>query len=118
MCTGKTISKKEVDTPEEWHAEVIISQRWEKIRIYLTTQYSTSESVSASLIKEPDVGIKLMYSYDNKPNINAVSMSRHTGYCELLFSEDLKSAKGLYFNNMGRITHGEMTLQKQEDSNG
>lgn len=114
-CNGKKINGEEL----RWRGDVTISQCWEKISIVLRTQNSTSESISASLMRECDTGCgyRLMYTYRNQPNMQAVQvgMAAHTGYCELIFNESLTWADGYYFNNMGRISHGEMSFMRDKE---
>lgn len=98
----------------EWPAAVTISQSWEQISISLTSNNSTSDSKSAALLMRADGRFVLMYSYDNEPDISMQEeLSSHVGYCELLFSKDCSGAKGSYFNNRGRITHGKMELTRK-----
>lgn len=112
-CAGLTVSNNgDGSKPGEWHGVVTITQNWDKIKIFLITDNSISESISASLVKEPGLGVKLMYSYENRPKTAACNLAKHTGYSELLFNPEFTSAEGGYFNNMGRITHGSMKLTK------
>ncbi|NIF70514.1 hypothetical protein F3J16_10005 [Burkholderia sp. Ap-962] len=101
--------------PRPWKGEMKIKQQWTKISVRLETGNSESFSKSAAL-QDDDGKAQLMYAYGNSPNVRAraqASLQNHVGYCELIFSEDGKTATGFYFNNMGRVTHGEMQLTKR-----
>jgi len=100
--------------PRKWAGSIKINQQWTKIGVHLKTKTSESFSLSAA-VKDHDSEALLMYSYSNEPTVRARTadgLQVHRGYCELRFSEDGKSASGWYFNNMGRVTYGEMTLTK------
>ncbi|MGF6568626.1 hypothetical protein ABH945_000702 [Paraburkholderia sp. GAS333] len=102
--------------PRPWTANIKINQQWTKIGVRLQTTSSESFSKSAAL-QDIDGRALLMYSYANTPSVRSRAtdgLESHYGYCELKFSDDGKSAEGFYFNNMGRVTHGEMRLTKVE----
>ncbi|WP_148213495.1 hypothetical protein [Rhodospirillum centenum] len=109
-CKGKTTS---ITPHREWSGTVIIDQSWEKIKVHIKTDQSSSHSISASLIHEPRVGYRLMYSYRNSPRIGEPELSSHVGFCEFIFSENLISADGEYFNNHGRTTSGQIHLTRR-----
>ena len=98
-----------------WQATIIITQQWTKLSVRLRLQdSSTSYSRSAALQCVGDETL-LMYSYANEPTMNErheKGLQTHIGYCELRFAEDGKTGHGSYFNNLGRVTYGEMTLNK------
>jgi len=115
-CIGQTDGGAGPGVNSQWSGILRITQTWEKIRVYLDAQGSSgSKSVSASLLNEPGRGFVLMYSYRNEPGISQKEMKPHIGYCEIVFEEDLSSAKGEYFNNKGRVTFGHMTLRRRKD---
>jgi len=51
----------------EWIGKVIILQSWDKVRIRLETEFSTSDSISAAIIYDEIEEYKVLYSYENKP---------------------------------------------------
>jgi hypothetical protein len=114
---GKTLGPTEVldnGLPRSWQATLLISQQWTKISVRLRTGSSTSFSRSAAIRSQGDETL-LMYSYGNDPNAAArqqEELQTHVGYCEIIFAADGMTAQGLYFNNLGRLTHGAMTLTK------
>jgi hypothetical protein len=96
-----------------WHADITISQSWEKIHVTLRTRQSASHSVSAALIPEADGSWMLMYSYRNEPRAGEPELNAHLGYCEMRFNKLLRDAEGDYFNARGRGTFGRMQLTKK-----
>lgn len=99
------------DGGEVWSGEIVITQSWEKIWVYLKTPTSSSRSKAAALLHEPGAGHCLMYSYRNDPVIGE-PMSPHVGYSELTFNDALDQASGEYFNSKGRATFGRMHLTR------
>lgn len=100
--------------PRPWTGTIKINQQWTKIGVRLNTSQSESFSRSAA-VQDVDGEALLMYSYSNQPTASArvsEGLQGHHGYCELRFKPDRKSAEGWYFNNMGRVTFGEMKLTK------
>lgn len=99
-----------------WQATLIISQEWTRLSVcQRRPDNSISESRSAALQCKGDQTL-LMYSYNNDPTIEARQgdgLESHVGYCEILFDADGRTARGTYFNNLGRFTHGSMRLTKQ-----
>ncbi|MCE1271634.1 MAG: hypothetical protein LWW88_08730 [Acinetobacter sp.] len=51
----------------EWEAQITILQSWDKVRIRLETEFSTSDSISAAIIYDEIEEYKVLYSYENKP---------------------------------------------------
>lgn len=96
-----------------WEGKVQITQSYERITVYLRTSQSSSESISAAIINKGRAGWLLIYSYSNQPKPGESDMSAHFGHCEILFSEDLRSAEGKYFNGGGRFSHGTLALSKE-----
>jgi hypothetical protein len=95
----------------EWDGKIAISQSWDKIRVRLKTAQSGSNSISAALIFDEIDGYILLYHYINEPKLGE-SLSSHRGFAELLFSKDLQSASGEYFNGHGRFTFGNLELRR------
>jgi len=58
-------------------------------------------------------GFRLLYNYKNDPNIDEPDLAAHRGSAELVFSADLLTAKGEYFNGHGRYTFGTMKLTRR-----
>jgi hypothetical protein len=112
-CKGETRAE-DGSTPFEWEAQVTVSQSWEKLRVHLRTKQSSSNSVSAALMPEPDGSWMLLYSYRNEPRVGEPpEMRSHLGYCEMRFLPGLRQAEADYFNVRGRRTSGRMTLTKR-----
>lgn len=118
VVTGTTLGPAESlqpgSAPRPWTGSIKINQQWTKIGVRLQTSSSESFSKSAA-VQDVDGRAVLMYSYSNEPSARAWTndgLGVHRGYCELKFSTDGKSATGFYFNNMGRVTYGEMLLTK------
>jgi hypothetical protein len=106
-CIGQTVNPDK--TPGwTWRGEVTIAQSWDRIRVRLSTEQSGSNSVSASLAYDEAAGFRLMYNYRNDPNIDEPELQSHSGFAELIFSPDLATASGEYFNGHGRYTFGTM----------
>lgn len=113
-CNGQTLGP-EGGNQYQWDATITISQDWEKIRVRTETQNSSSYSVSAALIPEPDGCWILMYSYRNEPRIGEPELKAHVGYCELRFTKEQDRAEGDYFNAKGRGTFGRMTITRTQN---
>lgn len=111
-CEGKTIGPDGAAT-YEWEATVTIVQCWDKLRIRLKTAQSGSNSATAALVYDAAEGYRLLYSYKNDPKLNEVQLTSHHGFCEIVFSHDLATAEGCYFNGRGRTTHGVMTWKRK-----
>ncbi|MBY3307393.1 hypothetical protein HFO04_32170 [Rhizobium laguerreae] len=110
-CTGRTIETN-LNPAYDWTGKVTIVQSWDKIRIRLKTDTSASNSKSAALIKDEADGWRIFYNYSNEPNIEQTELRTHKGFGEILFSKDLRSGAGEYFNGNGRYTFGTMKLEK------
>jgi SMODS-associating 2TM, beta-strand rich effector domain len=110
-CVGQTINAD--GTPGYgWNATIKIFQSWDKIRVRLKTSQSGSNSISAALICDDADGYRLLYNYRNNPRIDEIELKSHLGFSELVFSKDLVSAEGEYFNGHGRYTFGTMHLTR------
>lgn len=111
---GQTLDK-EMSPIHSWRAVITITQTWEKIRIHLKSENgSISSSISAALIPEKGIGYRLLYSYENEGSHREAGMSPHIGFADVLFSNNLKTAEGDYFNNKGRYTFGRIKLTKKK----
>lgn len=110
QCDGRTMDGSSV--VHQWEGEVSIEQDWERIRVTLATDKSTSSSCAASLLPQNDGRWLLMYSYKNQADIGHPELRDHYGYCEIRFSRDGTEGDGNYFNAPGRGTCGRMTLTR------
>lgn len=113
VCNGTTLDS-DMNEKYRWQGAVVITQTWEKIWVSLRTDTSSSHSASAALIHEPDGCFRLMYNYRNDPKIGEKEMGSHVGFAEFLFSKDLATAEGDYFNNKGRYTFGKINLTRKK----
>ncbi len=117
-CVGKT-SYKELDNElvksndSEWLGKVTIVQTWDKLRIKMETEHSTSESISAAIIYDEIDSYKVLYSYKNEPNdLDHKELRTHLGFVELQLNKNSKSASAKYYNVSGRRTFGSMEWNK------
>lgn len=110
-CTGEKLDSNG-NVELVWYGSITIVQSWDYIRIYLKTDNSESDSISAALRYDRSIGFKLMYTYMNRPKAGQTQLSAHNGYAELLFDNNLQSAEGDYFNGRGRYSYGRMKLAK------
>ena len=97
----------------QWSGKITITQGYEKITVHLKTAQSESKSISAAIVNEGDHGYRLIYSYRNEPKPGERELKTHIGHCELLFGPDGRTAEGIYFNGLGRITSGRMKLNRE-----
>jgi hypothetical protein len=107
-CEGQTLAPDGKGTAQDWHANVVMVQSWDKLRVRLKTEQSGSNSITAALMYDSAEGYRLLYSYRNDPHIGEVELKSHVGFADLVFSKDLKTAEGSYFNGHGRFTFGTM----------
>lgn len=111
-CDGQTVNPDK--TPGyRWEGEVTIVQSWDKLRVRLRTKQSGSNSIAAALVYDQADGFRLLYNYKNDPKIGEAELAAHRGSAELIFSHDLQSAEGEYFNGHGRYTFGTMRLTRR-----
>lgn len=97
-----------------WQGNLQIIQSWDKIRIVLTTDQSSSESISAAIIYDDIRGYKLVYNYENRPNsLDDTNLRTHIGFVDLNISNEKNKAIGHYYNVSGRKTSGEITWIKK-----
>ncbi|SCM68742.1 hypothetical protein [Donghicola eburneus] len=99
-----------------WDAKLIITQSYEKITVHLATGTSSSQSISAAIIDEGGAGVRLIYSYENNPEVGNEELKKHIGYCNILFGKTLQNGKGQYFNGHGRYTHGNITITREANN--
>lgn len=111
-CVGQPVNPDKL-LRYAWEGEVIIVQRWDRIRVCLQTKKSGSNSMAATLIYDEVDGFRLMYSYKNDPKNGQAELTSHCGYTELTFDNDLRTTDGEYFNGQDRCTFGRMTLKKR-----
>lgn len=95
-----------------WNGTITITQTWDKLRVHLATNTSTSDSISAALVRDDIEGFRLLYHYRNNPNIESVDLANHYGFAELIFNNESTDAAGEYFNGRGRFTFGTMKLKR------
>lgn len=110
-CVGQSISK-EGKLSYNWEGTVTIVQTWDKIRVRLKTAQSGSNSITAAIIFDEADGYRLLYNYRNDPHIGEVELKSHSGFADILFDKDAKTASGEYFNGNGRFTFGTMHLKR------
>lgn len=113
IVEGRTTIKKGEPVDWRWNGVMTISQSWSSISVTQRTSHSPSHSTAASLYREPGRGYRLIYHYDNNPLPDQQELSRHCGLCNLLFTEDARSAEGQYFTDRDRLTVGTMQLTKE-----
>jgi hypothetical protein len=115
-CAGTTRMKDGNPTEFQWSGDIVITQSWSRLLIHLKTKTSSSHSVAASISRISGVGYKLIYQYENDPTAEIAELKKHDGTCELVFPEDLASAEGKYFTDRHRMTVGDMTLTRKNQS--
>lgn len=117
-CSARTSMKNAEPVDWPWEATITIRQSWSRIIIRLKTSQSESASIGASLDRRPGQGYRLVYHYDNSPSTSQHELHRHSGLCDLVFSDDGASAEGEYFTGKDRFTAGTMTLKRKEPIHG
>ncbi|OAF16488.1 hypothetical protein AYJ54_37975 [Bradyrhizobium centrolobii] len=110
-CEGQTLNH-DGTLGQSWQATITILQSWDRIRVLLKTNQSSSNSISAALICDDADAYRLLYHYRNDPKIGEVDLKSHLGFGELVFARDLQTADGEYFNGHGRNTFGTMKLKR------
>lgn len=115
-CQGKTLYKNGAPADFEWSGLIEITQSWSKISIAFKGENSSSKSVSASLYEEKGTGYRLLYQYQNCPEVSQSELNIHLGSAELLFNQDCSKAQGNYYTDRHRSTVGSMNLTKQRNS--
>lgn len=111
-CDGQTTLKRGQRADVTWEGTVTITQSWSKILIHLKTATSSSRSVAASLYRDPGVGYRLLYQYENDPQANQLDLAKHSGSSEILIPESCLEASGHYFTDQHRNTVGIMNWNK------
>ena len=90
-----------------------IFQTWTRIKILLTTEQSSSQSETASIIIDAPEGKYLSYQYINEPKPNAVkTMSIHRGTARLLFNEKENTFSGEYYSGRDRQNFGSLYFKR------
>lgn len=112
QCQGETLNP-DGTMRFEWSGTVTIVQSWDKLRVRLKTTQSGSNSITAALLYDDAEGYRLLYNYRNDPKIDQVELSSHLGFADVLFSKDLRAARGSYFNGHGRFTFGNLQLSRR-----
>ncbi len=98
-----------------WQAQVKITQTWDRMRIVLITDKSSSESVSAAIIYDDIKGYRLVYNYRNQPDsLDDESLKTHIGFVELKLDLDKNQASGNYYNVSGRKTFGNFIWTRKK----
>ncbi|ATY30601.1 Cap15 family cyclic dinucleotide receptor domain-containing protein [Sphingomonas psychrotolerans] len=109
-CEGVSVDRS---PSERWRGTVTIIQSWDRIRVHLETDRSSSDSIAAALLHETGTGDRLLYHYRNNPWIGEAELHSHHGFAELIFAPDGRTARGEYFNGRGRNTFGILELVKE-----
>jgi hypothetical protein len=109
-CTGTPLEPANGD---QWTGTVTIVQSWDRLRIHIDTNHSTSDSLAAALQHDAAVGYRLMYHYRNQPKPGEGELAPHHGFAEMTFDTDETGATGDYFNGRGRNTFGMMTWKRE-----
>ena len=95
-------------------ATLKIFQTWTRIRILLTTEHSSSQSETASIIISAPEGKYLSYQYINEPRSNSVkTMSIHRGTTRLLFNEKEETFDGEYYSGRDRQNFGSLRFKSK-----
>jgi hypothetical protein len=112
LVEGQTINPDK-SPGASWQGEITIVQTWDRIRIRLKTTQSRSNSIAAALLHDEADGYRLMYNYQNEPNIGEADLKGHRGFADLTFDEKLRNGQGEYFNGHGRFTFGTLRLTRK-----
>jgi hypothetical protein len=110
LCEGTPIEPAEANT---WSGVVTVVQSWDRLRIHLETEQSTSDSIAAALQYDAAAGYHLMYHYRNQPRAAERALAPHHGFAELTFDRERRSASGDYFNGRGRNTFGIISWKRE-----
>lgn len=101
------------DHSKEIKATLKIFQTWTRIKILLTTNQSSSQSETASIVINAPEGNCLSYQYINEPKSNAVNtMSIHRGTVRLIFDEKKNILNGEYYSGRDRQNFGSLNFKK------
>ena len=97
----------------EVEATLKIFQTWTRIKILLTTNQSSSQSETASIVIDVPEGNYLSYQYINEPKSSAVdTMSIHRGTVRLIFDEKKNTLNGEYYSGRDRQNFGSLKFIK------
>ena len=92
---------------------MIIQQRWDKIRVKLSSDNSISYSEIAAITRESPTDYFLHYSYKNEPKSSSKNtMHMHRGTAHLRVKDN--RLEGEYYTGRGRLTHGELILTRDQ----
>lgn len=92
-----------------------INQRWTKIEIFLNTEYSTSRSLTASLLIQDLDSPLLSYEYINEPKSNAVeTMHMHRGTARLNIVSHFEKMEGDHYTGRDRGEYGVIFLERTQ----
>jgi hypothetical protein len=98
--------------PREWAGTARITQTWSHISISIDTEMSRSRSGMAAVECDHGHGFRVVYAYVNEPKGTECELYSHRGTCQVVFSADLVSGDGTYFNDHQRRTFGTMTWKR------
>jgi len=95
-----------------------ITQTWTRIAILLSSDTSSSHTLTAAIQVRAPEGVVLSYQYENQPRPGAVkTMEIHLGTARLVFSDD-RVLEGYYYSGRGRQEYGSIHLERvQSKSN-
>ena len=90
-----------------------IFQTWTRIKILLTTDQSSSQSETTSIVIDAPEGSYLSYQYINEPKSSAINtMSIHRGTVRLIFDEKKNTLNGEYYSGRDRQNFGSLKFIK------
>lgn len=94
---------------------VEVRQTWFRISIYLQTENSSSESLTASMLVNGSHHVRLSYEYENNPDPDSPkTMSRHLGTAVLRNREEA-NLEGYYYSDQHRQQAGRIKLTRVEE---
>jgi hypothetical protein len=94
----KVVGQTSWSQGQEYHGNARIRQTWTHISICLETEYSSSRSLTASLLINEPEGPTLSYEYRNDPRPNApTTMHSHRGTAVLRLINDSR-LEGEYYS--------------------
>lgn len=100
----------------EVKARLKIFQTWTRIKILLTTNQSSSQSETASIVIDAPEGNYLSYQYINEPKSSTINtMSIHRGTVRLIFDEKKNTLNGEYYSGRDRQNFGSLSFIKDTD---
>ncbi len=84
---------------------------WSRITVVLKTSPSGSRSVAVPLYEEPGQGCRLIYHYENRPQLGEPELACHYGLCTHLFSDEFDWARHYLMNVQRHLTTQENATQ-------